>query len=304
VNAYIGKMTAQQNPSASLIIPTYKREEALVTCLQCALAQTYQPLEILVVDQTESHAEPTARFLNDAGEKIRVVHHSPPSAVTARNRALQEAKGEILIFIDDDTTFESAFVEAHVAAHQSDAEVVQGRVMEPGRSPSYRAQWVLPWLRVVGSNTYDRTSKTNTVTGCNFSISRKVVERVGEFDTNFTGTLINEDADYGARCYKAGLKMIFDADACLMHHRDSSGGVDANMKAALRIFEISVLRNELYFARKHFPAPVVWIYKWRMARRLKRVKRKTGKTPPIPARQLLRQADRAAKDLLRTAEAR
>lgn len=292
-------MTGKQSPPVSLIVPTYKREEVLVACLQCALKQTYQPLEILVIDQTESHSEATAEFLKNAEDKVRVVFHSPPSAVTARNRALQEAKGDILIFIDDDTTFEPAFVEAHVEAHRCGADVVQGRVMEPGRSPSYRAQWVLPWLRVVGSNTYDQTSKTNTVTGCNFSISRKAFERVGEFDTNFTGTLINEDADYGARCYKAGLKMIFDADASLLHHRDATGGVDANMEAALRIFEISVLRNELYFARKHFPAPVVWIYKWRMARRLRRIKCKSGLEPPVPARQLIRQADRAAKDLLR-----
>jgi glycosyltransferase involved in cell wall biosynthesis len=292
-------MADEKNPFVSMVIPTYRREEVLVACLKSALAQSYRPLEILVLDQTEAHTAETTAFLNSVGDNIRIICHSTPSAVTARNCGLREAQGDIIIFIDDDTTFEPGFVAAHVAAHRRGADVVQGRVREPGRGISHRAQWVLPWLRVVGSNTHDRTSPTNTLTGCNFSISRSATRVVGEFDTNFTGVLIHEDADYGVRCHKAGLKMIFDAEAGLMHHRDSVGGVDATMKAAVRIFEPSVLRNELYFARKHFCRPVVWQYKWRLARRMRRARERAGLTETVPVRRLLRQADREARELLR-----
>lgn len=292
-------VTCRSIPAVTLIIPTYRREDMLIDCLKCALAQNYRPLEILVIDQTESHLPATREFLSLHSGKIRLIHLSQPSAVTARNCALREATGDILIFIDDDTTYEPTFVDAHVEAHRRGADVVQGRVMEPGRTPSYRAQWMLPWLRIVGSNTYDQSSKTNTLTGCNFSISRKAAERVGEFDTNFTGVLIREDADYGARCYKAGLRMVFDANAFLLHHRDSTGGVDAHMQITVRMFEADVIRNELYFARKHFPVPVVWMYQWRMMRRFRRLERKTGIKPPLPPRQMLSHANRAAKALLK-----
>jgi len=282
-----------------MVIPTYRREETLVACLRCALDQSYRPLEIIVVDQTESHKTSTIEFLDSVRDRIRLIHIATPGAVEARNCGLREAGGEIIIFIDDDTTFGPDFVSAHVAAHRRGADVVQGRVMEPGRGVSHRAQWVLPWLRVVGSNTHDQTSPTNTLTGCNFSISRNAARQVGEFDAGFSGVLIHEDADYGVRCYKIGLKMIFDADAFLMHHRDAVGGVDATMKAAMRIFEPSVLRNELYFARKHFNVLVVWQYKWRLARRLRRARAKAGLLESVSPRQLLRQADREARALLK-----
>ena len=292
-------MTGSQQPFISLIIPTYRRELVLVDCLRCALAQMYQNLEILVIDQTESHAPATRDYLNSVKDKVRWIPFSPPSAVTARNFGLREAKGEILVFIDDDTTFGKEFISSHLRAHLNGADVVQGRVVEEGRGISYRSQWMLPWLRVVGSNTFDKNGPTNTLTGCNFSLSRSACEQVGEFDTNYSGALIREDADYGCRCFKAGLKMIFDADACLVHHRDPEGGVDAGIKAVARIFEPDVLRNELYFARKHFMPPIVWQYKLRLRRRLRRAINETGFTPQKPIGQLLNEADGAAKTLLK-----
>ena len=292
-------MVDNKNPLVSLIIPTYQREKALVACLQCAIAQTYRPMELLIIDQTENHDESTNVFLDGVRDRLQIIHHQPPSAVTARNCGLNKAQGEILVFIDDDTTFEPGFIEGHVAAHQRGADVVQGRVIEPGRGVSYRSQWVLPWLRIVGSNTYDRTGLTNTLTGCNFSISHVAAKSVGQFDTNFTGVVCREDADYGARCYRAGLHMVFDPVACLTHHRDPVGGVDADVKATERMYELSLLRNELYFARKHFVTPIVWVYKLRMAKRMRRAKRFSDQTQPISIWQLLRQADREAKQLLR-----
>lgn len=291
-------MSVKINQSVSLIIPTYRREESLVRCLRSAVAQKYSPLEIIVVDQTESHDNDTIKYLGSEKSSIKLIEHSPPSAVTARNCGLKEAQGEIIIFIDDDTTFEPDFVGSHVAAHRNGADVVQGRVIEPGRGVSYRAQWMLPWLRVIGSNTYDKTSHTNTITGCNFSISQATSSHIGEFDTRFSGVLIREDADYGARCYKAGLKMVFDADACVTHHRDPIGGVDSDIKAASRILEPSYLRNELYFARKHFNKLVVWQYKWRLRRRINRNLLKLRVKPDVNVNALLQQADREAKKLL------
>jgi GT2 family glycosyltransferase len=157
----------------------------------------------------------------------------------------------------------------------------------------------MPWLRTVGSNTYDQPGETNTLTGCNFSVSAETARRVGPFDTNFTGVVCKEDADYGTRCHRSGARMVFDPAAVLMHHREAAGGVDANIREIARMYELSLLRNELYFARKHFAAPIVWLYKLRMLRRLRRARRNSGQAPPVPARQLVGRADREAKQLLR-----
>ena len=123
---YTVAMVDNSNSLVSLIIPTYRPEKALVACLQCAVAQTYHPLEILVIDQTEKHKESTEAFLAGVSEQVRIVNHQPPSAVTARNCGLNEAHGKILVFIDDDTTFEPGFIEAHVAAHDAAQMLFRG----------------------------------------------------------------------------------------------------------------------------------------------------------------------------------
>ncbi|HOZ09171.1 MAG TPA: hypothetical protein PKW75_12875, partial [candidate division Zixibacteria bacterium] len=95
--------------------------------------------------------------------------------------------------------------------------------------------------------------------------------------------------------------MVFDADACLTHHR-AAGGVDRGVTGREREFDLSLLRNELYFARKHFAPPAVWLYKLRMARRLRRIARRSGGVPPHPIRKLIRQADGQARLMVREGE--
>jgi GT2 family glycosyltransferase len=297
---YYSNMTGHKRLLTSLIVPTYRREEALVACLQSAIMQDYSPLEILVIDQTESHLTDTDTYLRNIESRVRIIRHSPPSAVTARNAGLKAARGDILIFIDDDTTFDPTFVSAHVAAHSQGTDVVQGRVVEHGRGIGKRPQWMRPWLRVIGSNSCNKPGVTNTLTGCNFSLSRRVFEKIGEFDTKFSGLLLREDADYGARCHKAGFTMRFDASASVIHHREESGGVDFGTREASRLYEPSVLRNELYFARKHFPALVVWLYKRRLLRRLTTEHSRIGIAPKKPFTTLIHEADTAAMALLKS----
>ena len=294
-------MSAQRDSirTVSLIIPTYRREQALVNCIESARQQDWPSLEILVIDQSESHEPDTLRYLCSLSHPVQLIHHTPPSAVGARNRGIGESTGDLLIFIDDDTTFESSFVAAHVAAIEAGADVVQGRVIEPGRGVSYRTQWMLPWLRVIGSNTYDKPGVTNTITGCNFSILRASQKRVGFFDERFSGIVIREDADFGARCSKAGLSMKFSADACLTHHRDPSGGVDVGVRKARRECEPDVLRNDLYFAHKHFPSLVVWQYRLRLKRRLMRIAQEHGSPTAAEIDELLHSADQSARALLK-----
>jgi glycosyltransferase involved in cell wall biosynthesis len=285
--------------SVSLIIPTYRRERALINCIYCARQQDWSNLEVLVIDQSESHESETAHYLSTLSSPVRLIHHTPPSAVGARNRGIHESNGDLLIFIDDDTTFESSFVSQHVAAIKAGADVVQGRVIEPGRGVSYRPQWMLPWLRVIGSNTYDKSGDTNTLTGCNFSITRSAQKKIGLFDEQFNGIVIREDADFGARCFRSGLAMKFSSEACLTHHRDPSGGVDVGVKKPRRECEPDVLRNDLYFAHKHYPRMIVWQYRLRLKRRLLRIAQEQDSLTVREIDDLLATADLAARRLLK-----
>jgi glycosyltransferase involved in cell wall biosynthesis len=247
---------------ATLIIPTYNREELLVQTLQCALKQDLDAYEILVVDQTDEHTPETDGFLCEHAGRMQIIRHSPPSLTTARNEGIRQAKGDVIVFIDDDTTFEPDFLARHIEAHRDGADVVQGRVMEDGARIADKPIWISSRLKYAGSNTCKTPGKINTITGCNFSITPKVVETIGYFDERFQGIATREDSDYGLRAYRAGLTLRFEPAAEVFHHRSTSGGVAGGVEN--QFFNQSYYQCEMLFARKHFSKSVVALYRLRL----------------------------------------
>lgn len=88
----------------SIIIPTYNRPDRLLRAVNSALAQTYDPIEIIIVDDS-SEAQCAAAIDGLAGEdaRIRVIRHDDNRHVSAaRNTGILNAKGEFVAFLDDD----------------------------------------------------------------------------------------------------------------------------------------------------------------------------------------------------------
>lgn len=248
--------------NVSLVIPSYNREELLVGTLRCAFAQDYPELEILLIDQTRTHAPETQAFLDANRHRFTHVRPDFASVTRARNEGLRRAKGEIIIFTDDDVSFEPDFVSKHVAAHADGTQVVQGRVSEQGSRRPTQPTWLTGSLRFKGGDNYDRDGVTNNITGCNFSITRDVVERIGQFDENFKGVSVREESDFARRAFKAGLRFKFSASAALFHHRSPSGGVGTGVRN--NFFEKSYYYCELLFAKKHFGPWTVFTYRLRL----------------------------------------
>lgn len=84
----------------SVIIPTYNRANLLTEAINSVRRQSYQDIEIIVVDDGSS--DNTEYAVNSCGGNIKFIKqlHSGPN--TARNRALKEAKGEYIALLDDD----------------------------------------------------------------------------------------------------------------------------------------------------------------------------------------------------------
>lgn len=102
-------------------ILTFQRPEGLASTLALVLEQVAQvpQAEVLVVD---NDAVPSARGVvegfREAGRPVRYVHEPEPGIVAGRNRALDEAVGDVLVFLDDDERPSPRWLAALLDAHE------------------------------------------------------------------------------------------------------------------------------------------------------------------------------------------
>ena len=126
-----------QKPLISVVIPTFERAEALEQCLEALAHQTLaaQDYEVIVCD--DASADRTQEVLARQERPYRLVtlrqeRRSGPAA--ARNRAMAYARGQWLLFINDDTILHSDGLAIHTryqALHQDAGIAVLGRTYFP-----------------------------------------------------------------------------------------------------------------------------------------------------------------------------
>ncbi|MDO4762966.1 MAG: glycosyltransferase family A protein [Flavobacteriaceae bacterium] len=82
----------QNQPLISVIVPCYNVEKYVAECLESIIAQTYQNLEIIVINDgsTDNTVEAIKPFLSD--DRIKYIHQENKGVSEARNRGLDEIK--------------------------------------------------------------------------------------------------------------------------------------------------------------------------------------------------------------------
>lgn len=92
--------------TVSVIIPIYNEQMVLASCLESLHAQSFKPLEIIIVDDgsTDGSLKIAKKF------KIKALNQSHLGPGPARNLGAKYAHGEILIFVDADMTFDKDFI--------------------------------------------------------------------------------------------------------------------------------------------------------------------------------------------------
>ena len=89
----------------SVVIPVYNAEKTLSECLGSLQAQTFRDFEVVFVDDCSTDESPVImrRFLEESGLPGRIIRQEKNGGVAAaRNRGLDESKGEYLCFLDAD----------------------------------------------------------------------------------------------------------------------------------------------------------------------------------------------------------
>lgn len=118
-------MSNPPSPIVSIVVPVYNAENYLAECLDSLLAQSFQDFELICVDNesTDSSMELLGRY---ADQDPRVhVDSCPGNAGSARNRGLDKARGECLLFLDSDDFFADDMLQRLVTAYKrSRADII------------------------------------------------------------------------------------------------------------------------------------------------------------------------------------
>lgn len=206
----------------SVVIPTYRREQVLLDTVGYLLRLERGPTEILVVDQSEEHLSSTSDALQawDRDKKIRWICLAQPSITHAMNTGLERARGDIVVFLDDDIVPGANLLAAHALAHAgASCNIVAGQVLQPGEEVLQETAEGGEFLFCSGKRCW-----VEELMGGNFSVKRELALGLGGFDENFVRVAYRFEAEFCDRALCAGERILFEPGASIRHLRAAAGG--------------------------------------------------------------------------------
>ncbi|MCX5932503.1 MAG: glycosyltransferase family A protein [Cyanobacteria bacterium] len=232
----------------SVVIPTYNRrpilEKALLALEDQRLEPPLQDYEVVVVD--DGSTDGTAEWLRQEAERfphVRLVEQDHGGPAEGRNRGVDHARGDVIVFIDSDLVVTGTFLLEH-------ARALKACWQQSGNRLCFTYGAVINT-----ANFEDPTSEPHKLsdhswayfaTG-NVAIDRQLLERAGLFDTGFR--LYGwEDLELGERLRRLGVELV-RCPAAVGYHWHPALSLE-QLPDLVRI-EQERARMGLFFYRKH-----------------------------------------------------
>lgn len=109
-------MPTSDSALCSIIIPAYNAEQFLRQCVNSALEQTHQEIEVIIVDDGSSDTTwAIARELESQDRRVRGVRQKNKGAAAARNAGFALARGEYIALLDSDDLWRPEKLERQIA---------------------------------------------------------------------------------------------------------------------------------------------------------------------------------------------
>lgn len=113
---------SDDRPLVSVVIPAYNCERYIHRAIDSVLAQTYRPLECIVVD--DGSTDGTSAIAQGFGDQVRLVRQSNGGASSARNAGIAAARGRYIAFLDSDDYWFDTKLDNQLAVFERHPEVV------------------------------------------------------------------------------------------------------------------------------------------------------------------------------------
>ena len=223
----------ENNPLVSVIIPVYNGERYLRQAIESVLAQSYRPIEILVVD--DGSTDGTADIARSYPE-VRYIHQANQGQGAAMNAGIKVSGGEYISFLDADDLWppDKLRIQAEYLFKNPQVGYVIAKLrnfLEPGVLAP------VPTTRDLMLTDYTALS-TGTL------MARKAVfDRVGGFDIHYGHA---KDVDWFIRAKEAGIQMAILPEVLLLrrlHETNRSYRTKARTSEFLRVLKTSIDRK-------------------------------------------------------------
>ena len=216
----------------SLIIATYNRSAALVEALRSVVRQDFPAAEWeCIVVNNNSQDDTLARFEAFATEhpaiNLRIVTETRQGLSHARNRGIDESRGEYIAIIDDDERINEQFISSYVALFDAypDAASAGGPIIP--EYPAGRPVWMSSYTERPIANPIDLGRKIRPFPkgripgGGNMALRRSTVQRYGAFDPSLgrVGRMLigGEENDFFERLMRGGETCWYVPGAVMWH---------------------------------------------------------------------------------------
>jgi glycosyltransferase involved in cell wall biosynthesis len=176
-------------PEVSVIIPTYNRARDVCSAVDSVLAQRFDDLEVIVVD--DGSTDETQELLERRyGDRIVYVYQENQERCVARNTGIHHSSGTYVAFLDSDDVWlpDKLAAQMDMAGRYPEAGLLYGRVFpidSDGRWHLREAEMV-GWGEPEASRIFDRLVMVNVIPTPTVVVKRESLDRVGLFDKAFS----------------------------------------------------------------------------------------------------------------------
>lgn len=210
-------------PLVSVVIPLYNKEPHISIALNSVLNQTCQEFEVIIVDDgsTDKGAEVVKSFTDP---RIRLIQQENAGVSAARNKGIEEAKADLIAFLDADDEWTPSFLETVLRLRNKYPEAGAYATAYKKRFPNNNEKklqfYGLPEGKTEGLLTSYFKSATEgklPVRSSNVAIPKNCIHNVGNFSI---GKWWGEDSDMWGRI---ALKypIAFSMDVCSVYNIDA-----------------------------------------------------------------------------------
>lgn len=227
------------DPRVSIVVPVHDQPELTLACLDSiGRAAGEIPFEIVVVDDASSEA--TAAAL-EARSDIRLLRNRENLGfVRSCNRGAEEARGDLLCFLNSDTEVRPGWLEAlvHTFEERPEAGLVGGRLLFPDGSLQEAggilwadgSAWNYGRGRDAAEPAVGYLREVDYCSGACLAVPTALFRALGGFDEHFAPAY-GEDSDLAFRVRAVGRSVLYQPLAEVLHHEGASSGTDESAGA-------------------------------------------------------------------------